>query len=237
MYANGTELDEAKKAAEEMQAAFESLQGEIRGALEGAFDADTRKEFRDQFNVGIDEIIKKQLIAGLADPQIAELAKFIQEAIASDGLDAAEIAEIEQRKRRILREAQATYDEIAELFPGFNPDDVPKPVSVAQTEVNFSRVPESIQLAVATPLLEASLNDLSASKTFVDAANTFSEAVSGGFGIDTASFQSSVNQLVTTYASVNTFYQRLLNEGITVHTAPQQGVRERSASRTLLYNS
>ena len=209
--------EEAQKAAEEAQAAFEELQGSIRSALENAFDAETLADFRNQFDVGIDEVIKKQLIAGLADPQIAALAKYIQEAIASDGLDEAELAEIEKRKRRILREASDTWDLINEFFPDAGPDNRPTPERVSQTEVDFSRVPQSIQLAVATPLLEASLNYVSAGRVFVEAANTFRDTIRENFNINISGLQNAINQWEAIQTRTSAMYERVLSEGFTVH--------------------
>jgi hypothetical protein len=209
--------EEARKAAEEAQAAFEELQGSIRSALENAFDAETLADFKNQFDVGIDEIIKKQLIAGLADPQILALAKYIQEAIASDGIDEYEAAEIERRKRKIINEAKETYETINELFPNVDPGDQPVPKSVTQEEVDFSRVPQSIQLAVATPLLEASLNYVSAGRVFVEASNTFRNTIKENFNINVSGLQNVINQWETIQTRTNTMYERVLSEGFTVH--------------------
>jgi hypothetical protein len=230
--------EEAERAAKEAADAFEREMQRLSGSIANAlnFDADTFSDFFSDFDLGIDEVIKQEIIKGFVEgagsAQIRALAEYIQSAIASDGIDANEQAEIERRKQEIVNAAQETYNTINELFPNIDPGDVPTPENIDQTEVDFSRVPQSIQLAVAAPLLEASLNDLQASTVFVEGANTFRDAVSEGFALDISGLQTVINQWETIQTRTNTMYERVLNEGFTVNVTTQ--AQGGTSSRTLL---
>lgn len=103
------------------------------------------------------------------------------------------------------------------LFGRIERDDPPPPrehsnVAPVASEASFASVSPAVQLAVATPLLEAAQLNLSAAQTQATVAKSFADL----------------------YTRVEAFYERLLDVGIPVHVETQASSASRGPSRAAL---
>lgn len=208
----------------------------IAQGLAGAFNADTLEEFRTSFTDSINTIIKEGMIEAFImsdemQEKILALAEYIREAYQSNGISAAEQAEIDRQRDAILADGEEQYQMMkdAGIVGGDDSGDGTADTP-SGSEVDFGSIPPAVQFAVATPLVEAA-------ETMLDAAELMYQTFSGEsvvgvssadvdslFSASVGRFDTSVGRFEQLYGRVETMYNRLLEEGIDVKVAGEARV-------------